>query len=35
MEALAAVTPAPDQELFVFANRLVDQYFGESPDMQD
>ncbi|KAI8076548.1 armadillo-type protein [Gilbertella persicaria] len=29
MEALAAVAPAPDPELFAFANKLVDQYFGE------
>lgn len=35
MEALAAVAPAPDPELFAFANKLVDQYFGESPDMQE
>lgn len=35
MEALAAVAPAPDPELFSFANRLVDQYFGESPDMKE
>ncbi|KAI8646397.1 armadillo-type protein [Parasitella parasitica] len=35
MEALAAVAPAPDPELFAFANKLVDQYFGESPEMQD
>lgn len=35
MEALAAVAPAPDPELFAFANKLVDQYFGESPEMQE
>ncbi|KAI9487543.1 MAG: armadillo-type protein [Benjaminiella poitrasii] len=35
MEALASVAPAPDPELFAFANKLVDQYFGESPDMQE
>ncbi|CEP10345.1 hypothetical protein [Parasitella parasitica] len=35
MEALAAVTPTPDPELFAFANKLVDQYFGESPEMQE
>ncbi|KAI8340352.1 armadillo-type protein [Choanephora cucurbitarum] len=35
MEVLAAVAPAPDPELFAFANKLVDQYFGESPDMQE
>ncbi|RCH91617.1 hypothetical protein CU098_008839 [Rhizopus stolonifer] len=29
MEALAAVAPAPDPKLFAFANKLVDQYFGE------
>ncbi|KAG1219840.1 hypothetical protein G6F68_021348 [Rhizopus microsporus] len=33
MEALATVTPAPDPELFAFANKLVDEYFGESPEM--
>ncbi|KAI8366519.1 armadillo-type protein [Blakeslea trispora] len=35
MEVLAAVAPAPDPELFAFANKLVDQYFGESPDMKE
>ncbi|KAI8987684.1 armadillo-type protein [Mycotypha africana] len=35
MEALAAVAPAPDPELYDFANRLVDQYYNESPDMQE
>jgi hypothetical protein len=35
MEALAAVTPSPDPELFAFANKLVDQYYGESPKMQE
>jgi hypothetical protein len=35
MEALAAVTPSPDPELFSFANKLVDQYFGESPEMEE
>ncbi|GAA5802259.1 hypothetical protein HPULCUR_007722 [Helicostylum pulchrum] len=35
MEALAAVAPKPDPELFAFANKLVDQYFGESPDMKE
>ncbi|CAO3662792.1 unnamed protein product [Rhizopus stolonifer] len=29
MEALAAVTPVPDPELFAFANKLVDEYFQE------
>lgn len=33
MDALAAVAPKPDPELFATANRLVDQYFGESPEM--
>ena len=35
MDALAAVAPAPDPELFALANRLVDQYFGESPEMKE
>ncbi|KAI7906153.1 armadillo-type protein [Cokeromyces recurvatus] len=35
MEALASVAPAPDPELYAFANKLVDEYFGESPDMQE
>ncbi|KAG0185039.1 hypothetical protein DFQ28_010070 [Apophysomyces sp. BC1034] len=34
MNALAAVTPAPDPELYVFANKLVDKYYGETPGME-
>ncbi|KAI8971101.1 armadillo-type protein [Pilobolus umbonatus] len=33
MEVLAAVAPAPDPELFEFANKLVDQYYNEPVDM--
>ncbi|KAF7722652.1 hypothetical protein EC973_002862 [Apophysomyces ossiformis] len=34
MTALASVTPAPDPEMYAFANKLVDQYYGETPGME-
>ncbi|KAI8074566.1 armadillo-type protein [Gongronella butleri] len=36
MDALAAVNPAPDPELYDFANKLVDTYYNENvQDMQE
>ncbi|KAI8329420.1 armadillo-type protein [Chlamydoabsidia padenii] len=32
MDALASVNPAPDPELYAFANRMVDQYYDENAD---
>lgn len=30
MKALGSVTPMPDPELYVYANRLVDKFYGEA-----
>ncbi|ORZ10426.1 armadillo-type protein [Absidia repens] len=34
MDALASVNPAPDPQLYAFANQIVDQYYDEKVDDQ-
>lgn len=32
IDALASVNPAPDPELYAFANQILDQYYDEKVD---
>lgn len=31
METLGSVNPSPDQELYEFANKLVDKFYNDNP----